>query len=185
MPDEAAWETFYEPSSAVVALLGPRPLRGDVIEFGCGYGTFTVAAATHTLGTLTALDIEAEMVAATRQRLARAGVTNVHVVLRDAVVEGPGVPSQSQVHAMIYNLLHIEEPTTLLHDARSVLCPGGHLSVMHWRSDIETPRGPTLDIRPTPQQCASWMAEVGFTHIVPVDLGAGNPYHFGLVATAP
>ncbi len=92
MSDEAAWETFYEPSAAVAAPFGPQPLRGDVIEFGCGHGTFTVAAAAHTPGTVTALDIEAQMVAATRQRLARAGVTNVHVVLRDAVVEGPGVP---------------------------------------------------------------------------------------------
>jgi len=40
---------------------------------------------------------------------------------------------------MIYNLLHIEQPEKLLKEAGRILKPGGTVSVIHWRSDIETP----------------------------------------------
>jgi hypothetical protein len=63
-----------------------------------------------------------------------------------------------------------------------VLQPGGRLSVIHWRSDIPTPRGPTLAIRPTPQQCKAWMTEAGFRLIEDVDLSPCCQYHFGITA---
>ena len=43
------------------------------------------------------------------------------------------------------------------------LQPGGILSVIHSCSDIEIPCGPTLAIRPKPDQCAVWIAEAGLT----------------------
>lgn len=36
---------------------------------------------------------------------------------------------------------------------------------MHWRSDILTPRGPSLDIRPRPEQCQAWLCAAGFSGI--------------------
>ena len=86
---------------------------------------------------------------------------------------------------MVFNLLHIEDPLALLREAYRTLRPGAILSVIHWRSDIETPRGPPLEIRPKPEQCASWLAETGFDSVVHVDLGASAPYHFGLLAQRP
>jgi hypothetical protein len=54
--------------------------------------------------------------------------------------------------------------------------------VIHWRSDILTPRGPSLAIRPTPEQCAAWLVEAGFQAVQAVELEDICPYHFGLVA---
>ena len=71
---------------------------------------------------------------------------------------------------MVYSLLHLEEPVTLLQEAWRVLQPGGRLSVMHWRRDIPTPRGPSLDIRPSPEQCKEWIVAAGFVHIKDVDV---------------
>jgi hypothetical protein len=62
-----------------------------------------------------------------------------------------------------------------------VLGTGGAVSVIHWRSDIPTPRGPSLDIRPTPEQCREWMQEAGFTAVQTIDLQSCCPYHFGLL----
>lgn len=76
-------------------------------------------------------------------------------------------------------------PLALLREAHRILRPGGSLSVIHWRSDIETPRGPPLAIRPTPEQCACWLAETGFEPVVHVDLAQAAPYHFGLLAKRP
>ena len=61
----------------------------------------------------------------------------------------------------------------------------GAFSVIHWCSDIETPRGPPLAIRPRPQQCAALLREAGFDAVSPVDLGPCAPYHFGLIAQRP
>ena len=182
MPDEDRWATFFDADAAIRRLIATDAILGDVVEFGCGYGTFTLPAARRTTGSVTALDIEDDLVTLVREKATDAGLANVRAARRDFVTAGTGLDDGSQSHAMIYNLLHIERPIDLLSEARQVLRPDGRLSVIHWRSDIATPRGPSLDIRPTPERCRAWMAEVGFTAIRPVDLSDCCPFHFGLVA---
>lgn len=181
MPDEAYWASFFEADAVVDRLLG-LSIEGNVIEFGCGYGSFTVPAARRTAEYVTALDIEPEMVDCVRQKAVVCNLSNIQVEVRDFVAHGTGVATGSQVHAMIFNLLHLEQPVDLLREAYRTLQDGGVLSVIHWRSDIPTPRGPSLAIRPTPEQCRMWMAEAGFRAIESVDLQSCCPFHFGLLA---
>jgi SAM-dependent methyltransferase len=181
MPDEDYWATFFDVGSAIGRLLGE--MSGDVVEFGCGYGTFTLPAARHTTGIVTTFDIEPEMVARVRQKASDAGLVNVRVEERDFVTDGTGLPAGSQSHAMIYNLLHLENPLSLLKEARRVLRDGGKLSVMHWRSDIPTPRGPSLDIRPTPEQCRTWIEEAGFGSVQRIGIEDCCRYHFAFLAS--
>jgi SAM-dependent methyltransferase len=182
MPDEGYWSTFFTADAAIERLFGVGRLDGDVVEFGCGYGTFTLPAARRTNGVVTALDIEPELVAVVRQKAAEENILNVRAAARDFVSNGTGLPVGSQSHAMIYNLLHLERPVPLLREARRVLGAGGTLSVIHWRSDIPTPRGPSVDIRPTPEQCRTWISEAGFAGVESVDLGDCCPFHFALAA---
>lgn len=181
MPEETYWASFFDADTAVEKLLGHR-VEGEVIEFGCGYGSFTIAAARRTTGCVTALDIEPEMVDGVRQKAAAFDIANIQAEVRDFVAHGTGVAAASQAHAMIFNLLHLEQPVSLLCEARRTLQDGGALSVMHWRSDIPTPRGPSLAIRPTPDQCRKWLTEAGFHTIESIDLQAYCPFHFGLLA---
>jgi len=181
MPDEAYWASFFEAEVAIDRLLGPL-VEGNVIEFGCGYGSFTVPAARRTAGCVTALDIEPEMVDCVRQKAITFDLPNIQAEVRDFVAHGTGVATGSQAHAMIFNLLHLEQPVDLLREAYRTLQDGGVLSVIHWRSDIPTPRGPSLAIRPTPAQCREWMAEARFRAIESVDLQSCCPFHFGLLA---
>ena len=181
MPDETYWASFFEAEVAIDKLLGLL-VEGNVIEFGCGYGSFTLPAAQRTAGLVTALDIEPEMVDCVRQKAVTFDLPNIQAELRDFVAQGTGVATGSQAHAMIFNLLHLEQPVALLREAYRTLQDGGVLSVIHWRSDIPTPRGPSLTIRPTPEQCREWMTEAGFHTIESIDLQSCCPFHFGLLA---
>lgn len=185
MPDEAYWASFFDPHAVLDLLRLPRISSCDVLEFGCGYGTFTLPAASRTSGKVTALDIEPGMVSLVAQRAQDAGLVNVHAEVRDFVECGTGVPGGSQGHAMVFNLLHIEDPLSLLREAHRALQPGGTLSVIHWRSDIETPRGPPLAIRPRPEQSSAWLSEAGFDAVIQVPLGQSAPFHYGLLAQRP
>jgi SAM-dependent methyltransferase len=105
------------------------------------FGTFTIAAARRISGTVYALDIDPLLVRATINRAAREGVRNVVVETRDFVSQGCGRTDGSVSFVMLFNILHIEHPMTLLREAHRVLRVGGTAGVIHWRRDIETPRG--------------------------------------------
>ncbi|MDX9885523.1 class I SAM-dependent methyltransferase [Thauera sp.] len=184
MPDEAWWETFFDADEALRCLLPEAARTGDLVEFGCGYGTFTLAAARRIAGTVSAFDIEPDMVARVQARALGEGLRNIRAQVRDFVHHGSGLADRSQAHAMIYNLLHLEQPVDLLRETHRILATDASLSVIHWRSDIPTPRGPALSIRPTPAQCRQWMHEAGFSTVVEVALGPSCPYHFGLLGRA-
>lgn len=183
MPDEAYWMTFFDADCLLERVFNDAERQGNVVEFGSGYGTFTLPVARAITGTVFALDIEADLIARLRRKAAAQGITNIHAIERDFVAAGSGLEPATQQHAMIYNLLHLEEPVALLTEAHRVLRPGGRLSVIHWRSDIPTPRGPALDIRPTPTQCKAWIEAAGFVHIQTVDVTECCRYHFGIVAS--
>jgi len=182
MPAEDYWASFFDPDVTMDLLAGATGVPGNVIEFGCGYGTFTIPVARRTSGLVTALDIEPEMVEIVRRKAEGFALGNIRAEVRNFVENGTGVADRSQAHAMIFNLLHLEQPVVLLHAAYRSLQHRGVLSVIHWRSDIETPRGPSLAIRPTPEQCRAWMVAAGFRAIESVDLQSCCPFHFGLIA---
>jgi ubiquinone/menaquinone biosynthesis C-methylase UbiE len=178
MPEESMWQGFFEPER-VLRLLALDTTVADAADFGCGYGTFAIPAARLITGQLHAFDIEPDMIEATRQKAAARGVTNIQYHLRDFVAEGTGLPAQSVDYVMLFNILHAENPRGLLREAYRVLRAGGKAGIMHWNYDPTTPRGPSLEIRPQPQQCRRWAREEGFTIIkAHVDL---PPYHYGIV----
>lgn len=179
MPEKETWERFFQPD-AVLRQLGLFQLGGDLIEFGCGYGTFTFAAASSNAGMVYTFDIEPEMVAHVRNLASDQGIGNVSAVTRDFIDNGTGMAAESVQGAMIFNILHVENPVQLLKEAMRVLKPGGIAGVIHWRRDMETPRGPSLAIRPSPGQCEAWAEEAGFRVIRDVEFGKVAPWHYGL-----
>src|SRR3546814_5722684 len=73
-------------------------MQGNVIEFGCGYGSFTMPAARCTSELVTALDIEPAMIAVVREKAASLGLHNIRAEVRDFVADGTGVDTGSQAH---------------------------------------------------------------------------------------
>ena len=182
MPDEHSWERLFDSRHVLRQL---RLTRGneEVVDFGCGYGTFSIAAARMTKGTIYALDIDPNMVAETASRAQQLGFANVRAIERDFLVNGTGLPVSSVDYVMLFNILHAEVVTGLLQEALRVLRPDGTLGVIHWIHDERTPRGPSLSIRPHPEQCAQWVAAAGFQLSgPPIEL---PPYHYGLAGRKP
>ena len=152
----------------------------NVVEFGCGHGTFTIPAARITTGTVHAFDIEQSMIEETRHKAEAAGCLNVSLYLRDFVADGTGLADSFADYVMLFNLLHAEHPEQLLRESFRILSSEGLLAIMHWDYDPETPRGPSMDIRPKPEDCVRWAEGAGFTILAAhVDL---PPYHYGIVA---
>jgi ubiquinone/menaquinone biosynthesis C-methylase UbiE len=182
MPDSKTWESFFDPSH-VLRRLAFSSSAQHVADLGCGYGTFSVAAAQLTSGIVRAFDIDQEMIAATDARARSLGLSNVVPIKRDFVAEGTGLSERSVDYAMLFNVLHAEDAVSLLREAFRILRPMGVLGVIHWVHDARTPRGPDLSIRPRPEQCSDWAAEVGYVlEGLPILL---PPYHYGLVLRKP
>lgn len=200
MPDELNWDSYFDANRCLDALEFPaattaasesncgndtardacEPTVG-VVDFGCGYGLFAVAAAARTRGLVYAIDLEPEMIAATAGKANSLGLVNLRTILRDFVAAGTGLPDGSVTYAMLFNILHAERPLSLLQEAYRVLKPNGKVGFMHWIYDKITPRGPELSIHPRPEQCAAWLAQSGFAVTKPI--AALPPYHFGIVGT--
>jgi SAM-dependent methyltransferase len=185
MPEEIYWQSFYDADCIVEKLECAKQQNESIAEFGSGYGTFTFPAAKRTSGIVHAFDIEPDLVALIQRRAENEGLRNVRAEVRDFVAQGTGLPAQSVDHAMVYNLLHIEEPVRLLKEAYRILKPGGVLSVIHWKYDPSTPRGPSMEIRPRPDQCRFWGESAGFIFLRDQDLSECCRYHYGMLLVRP
>jgi SAM-dependent methyltransferase len=176
MPEEALWATFFHPPAILERLLFERPT--DVVEFGCGYGTFTLPAAQRTVGLVHAIELDPTMIEFTQTKAEAAGIANIRFIERDFVADGTGLLDDTADYAMLFNILHALDPMALLADAFRLLRPGGLIGAIHWNPS-DTPRGPDLSIRPQPERIAAWINDTGFEiALLPTAL---PPYHYGLV----
>ena len=177
MPDREMWEKFFQPEK-ILKTLGLNDQTGDVAEFGCGYGTFTIPTAKIIKGKIFAFDIESVMISLTKNEAAKHGLENIEAILRDFIVEKSGLKDESMDYAMLFNILHLENPVSLLLEAYRILKKGGKVGIIHWNYDPATPRGPSMEIRPKPEDCIEWAEEAGFINPVRFDL---KPYHYGII----
>jgi len=179
MPDQNMWEKFFD-AEKILTTLGLDKHINDVAEFGCGYGTFTIPAAKIINGGIYAIDIDPKAIQTTEEKVKSYKLNNVITVLRDFIAEGSGLKDNSVDYVMLFNILHLENPEDLLREALRILKKGGKLGVIHWNYDPSTPRGPSMEIRPKPEQCIEWARDVGFINPDQYDL---KPYHYGIVFT--
>jgi hypothetical protein len=126
-----------------------------------------------------ALDIEEDMITAVQQKASEAGLRNVLAIQRDFLAQGTGLPDSSCEYVMLFNILHADEPLKILSEAKRILTAKGKVGVIHWNYDSTTPRGPSMEIRPRPEQSQEWIKTAGFELIRPfIDF---PPYHYGIL----
>ena len=179
MPDEKYWESFFDVNN-IFAQLQLNDKVKDLVEFGSGYGTFTIPAAKIIRRKVYALEIESSMTNHLKQKITGENLSNIKILQRDFVKDGTGLKENSIDYVMLFNILHAENPYILLNEAFRILKPGGKAGIIHWIHSSTTPRGPSLDIRPIPIQCVNWLVEAKFV-IVKNDISL-PPYHYGILA---
>jgi ubiquinone/menaquinone biosynthesis C-methylase UbiE len=177
MPEEEIWSNFFNPELILKQMDITSELY-SVVDLGCGFGTFSIPASQIIMGTIQAFDIEEEMILKLKNKIDQANITNIELHLTDFVSEGTRLPDCLTDYVMLFNILHHDKPHQILREVYRILKPGAKAGIVHWRSDIETPRGPGLDIRPTPEQCKKWAVESGFSIRKELIL---EPFHYGLI----
>lgn len=178
MPEETKWNDFFNIDLLLCELeIDSRII--DLVEVGSGYGTFTIPAAKRIQGKLYAYDIEKELIGILNQKLEDQQISNVISKQRDILDQTTGLSDNSVDYVMLFNILHHDSPSDFMNEAYRVLKPEGKIGIIHWRSDITTPRGPKLNIRPKPEQIVEWIDTQKFRIDKPPFVI--EPYHFGLI----
>jgi ubiquinone/menaquinone biosynthesis C-methylase UbiE len=178
MPEETKWNDFFN-VDFLLSELNIDSQINDLVEIGSGYGTFTLPTAKLIQGKLFAFDIEDEMIETLNQKIEKEQIKNIVLSKRDILTHSTGLPDNSTDYVMLFNILHHESPLDFINEAYRILKPKGKIGVIHWRSDIPTPRGPELNIRPKPDQIASWFDKQRFQ--IEKQPFIIEPYHFGLI----
>ena len=175
MPEIGVWQSFFD-APLILGTLGLSPDHQHVVEFGCGYGTFTVPAAKIIKGKLTAFELDKEMLGFTQRELHAAKLTNVKLLHEDFCSAVHSLGSACADYMMLFNILHGDDPAALFEQANRLLVPGGTCGIIHWNYDPETPRGPPMEIRPQPEALATLAVQHGFSVSPILDF---PPYHYG------
>ncbi len=178
MPEEILWNTFFD----VGHILGELRIDssiGNVVEVGSGYGTFTLPVSKVIKGNIYAFDIEQEAIETIRRKAHNSGVSNIISEKRDFLAETSGLPDNSIDYVMLFNIMHHVNPEELLGESFRILKHCGKAGIISWRTDISTPRGPQMSIRPAPNDLVRCIDLNKFA-ILKYSFNL-LPYHFGLL----
>ncbi len=182
MPVEEMWSTFFNVQHILDELQINNTLH-NVLEIGSGYGTFSISASKRIVGTFFALDIDKKMIDIVKTKAILNLAPNMEFLEKDILKENTGISKGTIDYIMMFNILHHNRPEELFAKSMELLSHGGRIGIIHWRSDIETPRGPDLSIRPKPEQCLEWAIQHGFR--ITKSPFILEPYHYGLIIEKP
>ncbi|WP_409304905.1 class I SAM-dependent methyltransferase [Peribacillus sp. SCS-155] len=167
MPSDDTWEGFFDTQLVLKSLDITKDIK-KFIDIGCGYGTFLIPASRIISGVAIGVDIDNWYLELCQKRVSDASIENIRLIngdisqLQDDSLKGADYVS-------LFNILHCEEPLALMKNAMSLLRDGGKIGIMHWKH-TETPRGPSLDIRPKPETIIEWTGELSLSVIRQVEL---------------
>jgi ubiquinone/menaquinone biosynthesis C-methylase UbiE len=128
---------------------------------------------------LYAFDIENELIDYLKEKLSNLQIDNVILKQRDILTQTTGLADNSVDYVMLFNILHHDSPIDFLDESYRILKQNGKIGIIHWRSDISTPRGPDLSIRPKPEQIIEMIDDKRFN--IAKNPFILEPYHYGLI----
>jgi len=149
-------------------------LRSGMIfmDVGCGYGFFTIQAASVVgeTGKVYAVDVDALSIDRLKREAAEKGLKNIHAEVGEAEKT---VFCDACADIVLYSIaLHdFRDPAEVLHNAKRMIRPSGTLVNLDWKKK-PMPLGPPLQIRFSEEQAANLIKQAGFTIESVKDLGS-------------
>ena len=169
------------PEDALSELIARPDMK--VVDIGCGVGYFAIPMAQRLeKGTVYAIDLQENMIEATREAATEAGLENITLLVAPSTalpLEDSSV--DAVLMAMVFHDLH--EQAESLEEAKRILKPGGTLYFVEW-DRIESDFGPPMEIRIRPDELSSQVEAAGFS-IVNLRRGRADSPVYYLRAAAP
>lgn len=180
MPPEQMWDTFFNPIEILKLMDINKQIR-ILIDIGCGYGTFLLPISEIVSTKVVGIDIDGDMIEVCRDKIKELNMAKVDLVQGDISTDDTVKALEKYKgeidYITLFNILHCEEPVNLLKNAYEILNDNGRIGIIHWKYE-NTPRGPSMEIRPKPEMIVNWAVKAGFILKKQVEL---PPYHYGLV----
>lgn len=179
MPTEKEWTRYFHPKMT----LEKFGLREGMVflDLGCGYGTFSIAAASIVgkQGLVYSLDIDEKMTRRVERKARSSGLKNIKTMVRDICslrnVELPPVDI-----ALFANVIHgTRNKVRLLKAVKRFLKLRGQVVVMNWNVDASTPRGPPMKLRPSKEDTLEYLRKAGYGRARVLDV---QPFHYAVLA---
>lgn len=178
MPEEEMWRQFFD-VDLIFNELEINNTISSLVDFGFGYGTFTIPASRKINGIVHAYDIEDSLVRHLKQKLSDADINNVLPINEDFFSSGTSFRNGEIDYVMLFNILHAEKSDYILNESYRILKDSGKIGVIHWNYDPGTPRGPSMAIRPKPEEISEMLKKAGFS-ILKDNINL-PPYHYGIL----
>lgn len=178
MPNAQQWNSYFNVDSILKELEISTNIE-RIVEIGAGYGTFTIPVANKIDGLVHTYEIEPNLHLNLKRKCQNMHIENVRCYNCDVIEQGTGLQNNTVDYVMLFNILHNKKPEVMLLEAKRILKPHGKIGILHWRTDIETPRGPSLGVRSKPNDIVGWIRKIGL-HIKKEPFII-EPYHFGIL----
>ena len=179
MPYEKEWRRYFLPKKALESFGLTRGMA--LLDFGCGYGTFSIAAAriVGKGGLVHALDVDKKMTNRVERKAQAMHLRNINTMVVDiSSLRNVRLPKCD--FALFANVIHgTRNKVRLLRGARRFLKPKGRIVVMNWKVDESTPRGPSMNLRPTEKETLDYLRRAGYKRGKVIDV---PPYHYAVLA---
>jgi SAM-dependent methyltransferase len=172
MPEQNMWETFFT-TTDIFKIFRIDKTSQPIVDVGCGYGTFTIPLAKIVKQNIYAIDIDDKLLKIIESQQ----LSNIQTIKYD-VFENKIILPEKVGSILLFNMLHCENPKQVIENILPNLSHEGVFYVIHWRSDISTPRGPSMDIRPRPDYIINLFKTIEFEKIN--YFNNISQYHFGL-----
>lgn len=183
MPDHDWWESLWSHPQATLQALGLKPGM-SVLDLGCGYGHFTIAAAEMVYPALVVgADVDGPILL---EAQAAARLDNCLWLNQDLLSLSQRVFNKFD-YVMMHSTFHgLASPVNFVANIVDLLNPGGCFSVINWlpisREDtiwMGKPRGPKTELRLSEEQFLTIVQTANSSLAVTQRLLL-PPYHYGV-----
>ena len=152
------------------------------LDAGCGDGYFSIAAAeiVGLGGRVYAFDVDGDGIGRLQKEIAEKKLANIEARIADVSRLLP-LADESLDVVFISNVLHglvaNDESERALKEVARVIKPHGKLAIVEFKKN-ETPMGPPLSIRLSPEDVEMLAKSYGFSKVAVKEAG---PYHYSII----